>query len=129
MVRDRGDILLGWLTRVVLALAVVAVIGIDSVTVAMATVSIQDQANTAAAAGRDEYASHHDTQRAYRAALASAHEADPADVILPANFRVTPQGTVTVVVSRPIHTVFAHFLPMDKLKTATADGTAQPATS
>lgn len=129
MVRDRGDILLGWLTRVVVALAVVAVIGIDAVTVAMATVSIQDQANTAAAAARDDYATHHNTQQAYRAALASAHEGDPSDVIRPADFRVTAQGTVTLVVSRPIHTVVAHFLPVDKIKTATADGTAAPATS
>ena len=104
MVRDRGDILLGWLTRVVVALAVVGVIGIDGVTVATATVSLQDQANTAATAARDDYASHHDTQRAYRAALASAHEGDEADVIRGADFRVTAQGTVTLVISRPIHT-------------------------
>ena len=95
-------------------------------TVGLATVSVQDQASNAAAAGRDEYAAHHDPQRAYQAALASAKAADPADTIKPLDFTVTSTGIVTLTVQRPIHTVVAHYLPVDKFKLATGVGTATP---
>ena len=126
MAHDRGDILLGWLTKLVLALGVVALLGFDAVTVGLATVSVQDQAGTAAAAARDEFAMHHDPQRAYQAALDSAHLANAADQIKPVDFVVTSTGVVTLTLERPIHTVVAHYLPVDKVKTATATATAQP---
>jgi hypothetical protein len=124
MVRDRGDILLGWLTKLVLALGVVALLGFDGVTVGLATVSVQDQANTAAAAGRDDYAMHHDPQRAYQAALGAAKAANAADLIKPLEFTVTSTGEVNLTLTRPIHTVVAHYLPVDKFKVATAAGAA-----
>src|SRR3954451_6712137 len=128
IVRDRGDILLGWLAKLVFALGVVALLGFDGVTVGLATVSVQDQANTAAGAARDEYAVHHDPHRAYQAALDSAKAADPADVIKPLDFTVTSTGEVKLTMTRPIHTVVAHYLPVDKLRVATAGGTAVPGT-
>jgi hypothetical protein len=128
MVRDRGDILLGWLAKLVIGLGVVALLGFDAVTVGLATVSVQDQAGTAAAAARDEYAMHHDPQRAYQAALATAKAANPADVIKPLDFTVTTTGVVKLTLQRPIHTVVAHYLPDDKFKVATAGGTAVPGT-
>jgi hypothetical protein len=128
MVRDRGDILLGWLAKLVLCLGVVALLGFDGVTVGLATVSVQDQAGTAAVAARDEYAVHHDVQRAYQAALDSAKASDPADVIKPLDFTVTTAGVVKLTMERPIHTVVAHYLPFDNVKVATAGGTAEPGT-
>ncbi len=126
--RERGDIVTGWLTRVVLVLAVVGVIGFDGVTVGMASVSAQDQANTAAQVARDNFAQNHDVEQAYQAALASAHGSDVADVIRPADFSVTKDGDVTLHLSRQIHTVVAHYLPFAALKTAQADGSATPST-
>jgi hypothetical protein len=128
MVRDRGDIVMSWLTKLALALAVVALIGFDGVTVGLATVSVQDQANTAAGAARDEYAQNHDPQRAYRAALASAKASDPDDAIKPLDFTVTGAGVVKLTMTRQIHTVVAHFLPVDQFKVATAGGSAVPST-
>lgn len=126
MARDRGDILLGWLTKMVVALAVVAVLGIDGVTVGLANVSAQDQANNAAAAARDSYAQYKDPQRAYQAALASAKAADPKDTIKPLDFTVTSAGVVNVTLQRPFHTLVAHYLPVDKFKVTIGHGTATP---
>ena len=124
MVRDRGDILLGWLAKLVLGLGLVALLGFDGVTVGLATVSVQDQANTAAGAARDEYAMHHNARLAYQAALDSAKAADSADVIKPLEFTVTSTGEVKLTMTRQIHTVVAHYLPVDKFKVATAVGSA-----
>ena len=123
---DRGDVLLGWLTRVICALAVVAVLGIDTVTVGMATVSSQDQANTAADAARDDYASNHNIDLAFKAAQTSALESDATNVVTANDFTITSAGVVTLHLHRPIHTLVAHFLPIDGVKTATAVGSAEP---
>jgi hypothetical protein len=123
---DRGDVLLGWLTRVIAGLAVVAVLGIDTITVGMATVSSQDQANTAADAARDSYASNHDINLAFKAAQTSALESDATNVVTSNDFTITSTGIVSLHLHRPIHTLVAHFLPIDGVKTATAVGSAEP---
>ena len=121
---DCGDIVMGWLTRLVVGLALVALIGLDAVTVGTATVSLQDQANNAAVAARDRYAEHHDLQAALLAAQADARAANDADVVVPNSLVVARDGSVTLRLQRPIHTVVAHFLPIDQVKTATSDGKA-----
>jgi hypothetical protein len=125
MVRsDRGDIVLGWLTKVVVVLAVVALLGFDGVQVGLSTVQLQDQANDAATAARDTYAQHHDVAAALRAAQDSARTENSEDVVVPGGFVVARDGSVTVQLTRPIHTVVAHYLPVDAFKTATSGGSA-----
>jgi hypothetical protein len=125
MVRsDRGDIVLGWLTKVVVVLAVVALLGFDGVQVGLSTVQLQDQANDAATAARDTYAQHHDVAAALRAAQDSARTENSEDVVVPGGFVVARDGSVTVQLTRPIHTVVAHYLPVDAFRTATSGGSA-----
>jgi hypothetical protein len=121
---DRGDIVMGWLTKLVVVLAVVAVIGFDGVQVGLSTVQLQDQANDAATAARDSYSQHHDVNAALLAAQDSAKEANSQDVLVPGGFSVARDGSVTVQLTRPIHTVVAHYLPVDTFKTATSGGSA-----
>lgn len=121
---DRGDIVMGWLTRLVVGLALVAVIGFDAVTVGMATVSTQDQANGAAVAARDAYAEHHDLQAALLAAQSKARTTNDSNIVVPGSLAVARDGSVTLRLERPIHTMVAHYLPIDQFKTATSDGTA-----
>jgi hypothetical protein len=123
---DRGDIVLGWLTKLVVALGVVAVIGFDGVEVGLAKVQIQDQANEVAVAARDAYADHHDLNVALKAAETKALEDDPANVIVKGSLVVEPNGTVSLQLTRPIHTVLAHYLPAPSLRTASAGGSASP---
>jgi hypothetical protein len=125
MVRtDRGDIVLGWLTRLAVALAVVAVLGFDAVQVGLANVQLQDQANDAAAAARDAYAGHHDIAAAVTAAQSSARAENVDDVLVPSSLVVAHDGSITLKLTRPIHTVVAHYLPVDGFKTVTSAGSA-----
>ena len=124
--RDRGDIVLGWLTRLVVALAVVAVIGFDAVQVGLANVQLQDQANAAAAAARDAYAEHHDVTQALAAAEVSAHGANSGDAVVPGSLSVARDGTVSLRLTRQIHTVLAHHLPVAAFTRATSGGSASP---
>jgi hypothetical protein len=125
MVRcDRGDIVLGWLTKVVVALAVVALLGFDGVQVGLSSVQLQDQANGAATAGRDDYAQHHDVARALRAAQDVAKEDNTLNVVVNGSLVVERDGAVSVTLTRPIHTVVAHYLPVEAFKTATSAGSA-----
>lgn len=125
MVRnDRGDIVMGWLTRLAVALAVVAVLGFDVVQVGLANVQLQDQANDAAAAARDAYAGHHDINDALTAAQSSARGENADDVLVPGSLVVAHDGSVTLKLTRPIHTVVAHYLPVDAFKVVTTGGSA-----
>jgi hypothetical protein len=123
---DRGDMVVGWLTRVIVVIAVVAIIGFDAIIVVQSQITVRDQASSAATAGLTSYSHDHNVETAYHAALADAQSANPADTIKPSDFRISTTGVVTVVVSRPVHTLLAHYLPMTSAKTATATGTAAP---
>lgn len=116
----------GWLAKIVVVLAIISVIGYDTVTAIQDQVTARDQAGTAADAGRDSYQASHNVQTAYQAALTAAKAANPADTITPANFVVAHDGTVTLTLTRPIHTLVAHYLPFPSVKTATATGTSTP---
>jgi hypothetical protein len=124
--RDAGDIVVAWLGRLVVILAIVAAIGYDGVQVGLAKVSIQDQASTAAQAGRDSWQTRHSVENAYTAAVLSAHSGNTANVISPKNFVVSPTGVVTLTMTRPIHTLFAHYLPTDVTRIAQATASASP---
>lgn len=121
---DRGDMVVGWLARIVVVLAVIAVIGYDVITTVQGQVTAKDQAGTAATAGYESYAAGHNVQAAYQAALAAAKAADPADTIKPGDFVVTQSGLVTLKLTRPVHTLVAHYLPIPAAKSATASGSA-----
>jgi len=54
---DAGDVILSWLTRVVLVIAVTAVVGFDGLSIAVAHVSAQDDANSAAVAAATAWVS------------------------------------------------------------------------
>jgi Flp pilus assembly protein TadG len=116
----------GWLSRIVLILGIVGVAGYDGVTTIQAQVTIKDQASSAAIAGYNSYASSHDVQTAYQAALADARGSNPANTIAPAQFTVSNKGIVTLTVTRNVHTLVAHYLPIDAAKTATSTAVGDP---
>jgi hypothetical protein len=121
---ERGDIVLGWLTRLVVGLAISAVLGFDVIQVGLADVQEQDQANDAATAARDSYAQHHDLRQALAAAQSSAHDANADNVVVPNSLSVQPSGAVSLQLTRPIHTVVAHYLPVDAFKSVSSGGSA-----
>lgn len=100
---DRGDIVLGWLTKLAVTLAVLGVIGFDAVSVGAAHFSAEDRAQTAARAASAAYSSPADLQRAYEAAYFTALE--QGDTIEPGDFSIEPDGRVTLTLQRTAPTM------------------------
>lgn len=90
---DRGDIVLGWLSKLVVFLGVLGVIGFDCVSLMQARFQAADRANTAASAAADIYKGTHDVQKAYNAAYATVSDSDTIET---KTFQVRPDGTVTL---------------------------------
>ncbi len=100
---DRGDIVLGWLTKLTVVLGVVGVLGFDAISLGTTTFTAEDHAQTAARAAADAFASGKDLQKAYDAALAAV-VAD-GDTIEAPTFAVAPDGAVTLTLHRTASTL------------------------
>jgi hypothetical protein len=123
---ERGDIVLGWLTRVVVTLAVVAVIAFDSIAIVTAHFSLSDDAQSAAEAANAAWNEHRgNVQDAYNAAAAYAEQ--HGEELPVKDFTVTPTGVVQVELTRKAATlVVGHLGPLKKL--AEIHGTGQATT-
>lgn len=106
---DRGDIVLGWLTKLVVVLAVLGVIGFDLISLGTARFQAEDHAQTAVRAASSSYASGRDLQQAYDAALAEVVE--HGDTIDPQTFTIGPDGTVTLTLHRTAPTMLVEKVP------------------
>jgi hypothetical protein len=102
---DVGDIVVGWLVRVVASVAVVGVLLFDAVSIAAAKMSVTDQASMAARAASDDWAIHHSQQSAFDAAWAAATEANPTNTVDTRSFQVAQNGTVRLTVHRTAPTL------------------------
>jgi hypothetical protein len=90
---DRGDIVLGWLTRLVVVIGLLGLVGFDGVSLVQARFQAADRATRAAEAASDSYATAKDVQAAFDAAYATTLD---GDVIETKTFTVAPDGTVTL---------------------------------
>lgn len=123
---DRGDIILGWLTKVVATMAVLGVIGFDAVSLSAARFQAEDHAQQAAQAAVTSYASNKDLQKAYDLALAEV--ADDGDTLDAEAFTVGPDGSITLQLRREVATVLVEKIgPLRHLATTVSTVTATPA--
>lgn len=106
--RDRGDIVLGWLTRIVVVLAVAGLGLFDAISVGTTAVSLSDQGNFAAREASEVWQSTDSVQAAYDAAVASATEANPQNVVDPKTFTIDTDNTVHLTVSRTATTILLY---------------------
>jgi hypothetical protein len=90
---DRGDVVLGWLTKLVVVLGLLGLVAFDGISLAQARFQAADRATTAASAAADDYKTSHDLQKAYNAAFATV---SGNDTIETKTFQVAPDGTVTL---------------------------------
>lgn len=95
---DRGDIVLGWLTKLVAVLAVLGVIGFDAISLGATRFQAEDHAQLAARAAAESYRTGKDLQTAYDTAVAAVLE--HGDTIDPQTFTVAPDGSVTLTLLR-----------------------------
>jgi hypothetical protein len=100
---DRGDIVLGWLTKVVLTLAVLGVVGFDVVSLGLARVVAEDHAQDAARAAGAAFRESKDLQTAYDAAVAEA--LTHGDTVDASTFTISSDGRPTLTLRRTVPTL------------------------
>ncbi|GAC1323261.1 MAG: hypothetical protein NVSMB13_02900 [Mycobacteriales bacterium] len=100
---ERGDVILGWLTKVTLALALLGLVAFDSISLVVAHVAAQDDAVEAVTAGAEAWKARPDLQAAYNAAakVADGH----TDSVETATFSADPDGTVHLRLHRKATTL------------------------
>ena len=106
---DRGDVVLGWLTRVTVTLAVFGVMLFDAVSLGTGTFQADDHAQRAARAAAEAYNQGRDVQQAYDAAVAEVL-AD-GDTVQAPSFSVDAQGRVTLTLERDVPTLVMEKIP------------------
>lgn len=121
---ERGDIVLGWLTKLVLIISVLGVIGFDVISLGQARLKAADRATTAAQAAASSYASTKDVQRAYDAAFATLTDGDTIET---QTFTVRPTGVVELRLHHTGTTLLVEKIgPLKKYAEAVATGTGRP---
>lgn len=125
---DAGDIVVGWLTKLVLVLAVVGVAMFDAISVGAAQMNASDDASGAASAAQTAWVSSHNVQAAYDAAEQSL--TNPSEQILTRGFTIDADGTVRLELRRTVTTLVLHRIgPLKKYTVVTAAGEATAPTS
>ena len=122
---DRGDIVISWLTKLIVVAALVGVVGFDAISVGVSKMSVSDDASTAVEAASSSWqSSRHNIQFAYQ----SAQEAlsNPLTEEIPVNsFSIDPDGTVHLTVVKTARTLLlfrVHKLAHYAVVTSTASG-------
>lgn len=122
---DRGDIVLGWLARLVVVLGLGGLLAFDGASLLSTRVQVEGAATQAARAAADAWPGSRHVQVAYDAAVASL--ASPADRVQAPTFRVTPGGTVTLTVDTTAPTLLVRRIgPLRPLTRMSATGTGTP---
>ena len=125
--RDRGSIVIGWLTKLIVVIAFVGVALFDSISIGAARLGATDDANNAAEAASADYRTYHNVNSAYQAAiqsLPSDSESIPAKT-----FQVQSDGTITLVLHRTTRTLVAYRIgPLKKYTLVVVHGEATPPT-
>jgi hypothetical protein len=113
---QRGDIVTGWLLRLVVVMAVIGLLAYELLSVTVTGVSLDNNAREVARAARDEYRGDRSLHQATTAAVevARTHGVEVT--------AVTEDGDVLVVdLQKTAPTLFVHHLgPLDGLTTANA---------
>ncbi|HZG95986.1 MAG TPA: hypothetical protein VEZ46_14865 [Mycobacteriales bacterium] len=103
---DRGDIVLGWLTKVIVVMTIIGLFVVEGLSIVSARISGQDVADGVALAGSEAYSSKKSAKTALRAAQAEA-VSNGAEIV-PGSFLVARDGRVTVTVRQTAKTVLLY---------------------
>jgi hypothetical protein len=123
---ERGDVVVGWLVRLVAGVAVAGLVLFDAISVGVAAMSVTDQASTAARAASDSWLTRHDQQQAFDAAWQSAVDANAGNTVDTHSFRVQRNGTVELSVHRTAPTLVLRLLgPLSHWAVVTGDAVAR----
>jgi hypothetical protein len=126
---DRGDIVLGWLTKLVVVMSLVGLVGFDAISIGVGRLKAEERAGEAARAAVRSWSQTQDVQAAYQAAVAtSSADGLTEDTIDPATFYVGPDGSVTLTVRHTASTLVVEKVDaVADWAVSTATTTASPA--
>lgn len=106
---DRGDIVLGWLTKLVVTLSLLGLVGFDLISLAATRFQAEDHAQSAVRAAARAWDGPATLQASYDAAVAEVVE--HGDTIDPQTFSIAPDGTVTLTLLRIAPTLVVEKVP------------------
>lgn len=123
---DHGLIIIGWLTKLTIGLAIGGALFFDTFSVMAANLGAQDQASTAAAEAARTWQTTNDIQFTYDRASSTLDPQTTAEIDT-ATFRIDPDGTAVVTVHRTAQSlVLKHIGPLRRFVEATATADAPP---
>jgi hypothetical protein len=91
-------------------LAIVAIMLFDVISVVTAKMSVEDQGASAAMTASDTFERTHDLDQARASALQAVTASNPTNVFDEHTFRVDPDGTAHVRLTRQAPTLVAHYV-------------------
>ena len=122
-VEDVGAIVVSTLVKLLLVVGLLAVIGYDSVTMSINSLSLKDDAQAAAQEGHQVLHDRKDPQAAYNAVVRFAKE--HGLTVVPQSFAVSARNTVTVELRREAPVIAARYIPrINSYVVATATASA-----
>ena len=104
-VEDTGGIVLGWLTRLTVILAVGGVFLFDAISVGSTKATLADQAAFAARSASETWQQTKSVQRAFDEAERAASEQNSENHVLVRGFQIDQDGTVHLVLRREASTL------------------------
>jgi hypothetical protein len=103
---DGGSIVVGWLTRIVVVMAIVGVIGFDAMAIVQGHVAASDEADEIAQDAHETWAETHNVDKAF--ATANGEVKAKGDRIPKGGFTIEPKtGLVTLQVQHSVDTLLA----------------------
>jgi cytolysin (calcineurin-like family phosphatase) len=104
-VDDRGGIVLGWLTRLTVFLAVGGVFLFDAISLGSTKATLADQASFAARSASETWQQTKNVQRTFAEAERAAAEQNAGNHVLVRGFQIDQDGTVHLVLRREASTL------------------------
>lgn len=124
---EAGGIITGWLLKLTIVLALLAVVGFDAASIGSAKVSASNTASDAAMAASVSWNQDHNVQQAYDAASSIATEHDAT--VLTKGFSIDNDGTVHLTVHGTAMTlVVSHIKPARHWASLDSAGVAKDVT-
>jgi hypothetical protein len=123
---ERGDIVLSWLTKLVVFFSLAGIVLFDAISVGVTYSSVADQGSHAAHEASETWDATRDLQKAYLAASAVAEEANSLNEVDPATFRVDPDARVHLRITRTATTLVLYRIgPLEDLATIEVGATGR----
>jgi hypothetical protein len=117
-------VVIGWLTRIAVVLALLGVVGYDGISIAASRVGAPDDADSAAQAAATSWQQSHNFTTAEAQAAAGLTSTEK---LVPHSLTIAPNGAVTLKIRRTVTTIAASHIPEINKATAFVTTGSAPA--